>query len=125
MNDTTNFEKALEQLKTFLKKPVQDDRDSAGVIQAFEFTFEQAWKTIQKIATREGVPIGSPKKAFGFALQSGWLELEEESIWLTMIQDRNLSSHTDQQKLAKEIFHRIQAHYVTALEKLLTQIQKN
>ena len=45
MSPTHNFKKTLEELDAFLKLPIQNDRDIAGIIQAFEFTFEQCWKS--------------------------------------------------------------------------------
>lgn len=35
-----NAEAAVAKLTAFLREPVLTDRDRAGVIQAFEFTFE-------------------------------------------------------------------------------------
>ncbi len=40
---TDNFAKALARLREFAALPIANDRDRAGVIQAFEFTFEQCW----------------------------------------------------------------------------------
>ncbi len=39
MNAVTNFTKALNELKKYLALPIQNDRDRAGIIQAFEYTF--------------------------------------------------------------------------------------
>jgi hypothetical protein len=36
-----NFGKALAKLKEFVAAPIVTERDRAGIIQAFEFTFEQ------------------------------------------------------------------------------------
>jgi hypothetical protein len=73
MSPTHNFKKTLEELDAFLKLPIQNGRDVAGIIQAFEFTFEQCWKSIQKIAGAQGVEVGSPKSAFSYALQNAWI----------------------------------------------------
>ncbi len=63
MDELINFRKTLVQLKNFTSMPVQNDRDRAGIIRAFEYTFEQCWKALQKLAGKEGVEIGSPKKS--------------------------------------------------------------
>ena len=122
MNALTNFQKTLLELNKFLDLPIQNDRDRAGIIQAFEFTFEQSWKSIQKIASAEWLEAASPKKAFAVALQNGWILMPDEPRWLQMIKDRNLTSHTYEQELAKEILKRIQQDYVKMFEGLLMRL---
>ncbi|MFN3455915.1 MAG: nucleotidyltransferase substrate binding protein [Pseudobdellovibrio sp.] len=90
MKATHNFKLTLAELNKFLKIPIQNDRDIAGIIQAFEFTFEQCWKSIQKISQDHGVEIASPKMAFTFALQNKWINQQDESRWLQLLKDRNL-----------------------------------
>lgn len=118
-----NFEKAFSKLKSFHDQGVKDEMDEAGLIQAFEFTFEQAWKAIQKRATAEGVAINSPKQALSWAMGQGWLAPQEEKDWLSMLEDRNLTSHTYREETAKRIVEAIQKHYVALLGKLLSQIK--
>ena len=122
-NDLINFEKTLLQLKSFCALPIQNDRDKAGVIQAFEFTFEQCWKSIQKRAGSEGVEVGSPKRAFTFAFQNSWIQKEDEHLWLKMIQDRNLTSHTYREDIANEVLKRIQENYIPAFDNLLVRLR--
>lgn len=59
-----NFEEALSQLEEFCLNFDGYKVQRAGIIQTFEFTYEQAWKAIQKKAGAEDVQIASPKKAF-------------------------------------------------------------
>jgi nucleotidyltransferase substrate binding protein (TIGR01987 family) len=122
MDELTNFEKTLKQLKNFVALPIQNDRDKAGIIQAFEYTFEQCWKSIQKKAGHEGVQIGSPKKAFIFAFQNGWIKKENEEIWLRMLEDRNLTSHTYKEEVATEVLKRILQDYIAGFDELLSQL---
>ena len=124
MNPTHNFQKTLEELDAFLKLPIQNNRDIAGIIQAFEFTFEQCWKSIQKIAGQQGVEVGSPKSAFSYALQNSWIRLKDESFWLELLKDRNLTSHTYQEDLAKEVLNRIQNRYLRMFQELLAELEK-
>ena len=118
-----NFENTINELKLYLSIPVQNKRDVAGIIQAFEFTFEQSWKSIQKIASDQGVEVGSPKTAFSFALQNAWIESNQEQEWLQMLKDRNLTTHTYQENLALEILERIRRDYCSMFEALLKSLK--
>lgn len=124
MSPVHNFKMTLDELVKFILLPIENDRDVAGIIQAFEFTFEQAWKSIQKIAGMQGVEIGSPKAAFSFALQNAWIQTNEESKWIQLLKDRNLTSHTYQEALAQEVLGRIQRDYIGMFQSLLAELEK-
>lgn len=124
MDELINFRKTLVQLKNFTSMPVQNDRDRAGIIQAFEYTFEQCWKALQKLAGKEGVEIGSPKKAFTYALQNQMIKATDESLWLKMLEDRNLTSHTYKEDIALEVVTRISNNYIVLFEELLKNLEK-
>ena len=124
MNDHVNFKKTLDELKKYLSWPIKNERDRAGVIQAFEFTFEQSWKSIQKKALTQGVEIGNPKKAFEYALQNHWIESKDEPQWIELIKDRNLTTHTYNEDLAEDVLKRISGNYVKMLEGLLSHLLK-
>ena len=120
-----NYGAALKKLEEFSELPVKNDRDRAGIIQAFEFTFEVSWKTVQKAVEKQGLPAGSPKLAFKAAFQVGWIKESEQDIWLQMLEDRNLTTHTYKEDLALEIFSRIQKSYIPALKVLLERMEKS
>lgn len=107
-----NLNKAIKRLCEYLEKPIEDDRDKSGVIQAFEFSFELVWKTIQKKGEEAGVRVPSPRSALEYAQQAGLIDAEDEQTWLQMLEDRNLTSHTYVQELADEIFNRIRKSYL-------------
>ncbi len=123
MNPLHNFRDTLSELKAYLALPIQNDRDKAGVIQAFEFTFEQSWKAIQKVAGETGVTLANPKSAFIFAMQNGWIDPSSEPQWLELLKDRNLTTHTYQRKLANEVLSRIQRDYVNMFQGLLSHLE--
>lgn len=89
-----NLEKAMVSLHEYLKDPIITNRDRAGVIQGFEFCYELFWKAFKKIAEDHGKTPGSPKQAFSEALQIGLITPEEELLWIQIMKDRNLASHT-------------------------------
>jgi nucleotidyltransferase substrate binding protein (TIGR01987 family) len=120
-----NFSSALSQLTTYLSTPVIDDRDRAGVIQAFEFCYELAWKTLKKLAETKGLEAPTPIDAFQAGFQMQLITEAEHSVWLEMKQSRNLTSHTYKQELALTVFDEIQSKYHKALTELEQRFQKH
>lgn len=116
------FQKALQQLEKAIHSAQDgDELKRDGVIQRFEFTFELMWKTFEVIETKLGKTILSPRHALQEAFR---LHLfEEEKIFLRMLEDRNLSSHTYQENLAKEIFERIEKDYLSQFSLVLKNIE--
>lgn len=108
----SNCHKTLQKLIEFLaiSENINQDYTRAAVIQAFEFTFEVYWKTFQKLGQAEGLSIASPKAAFLYGYQAGIIK--NESAWLNILKDRNLTTHTYHDMLAKEIYARIKAEYL-------------
>lgn len=48
-----NYEKAFSQLSRFMEKENLNEMEEQGLIQAFEYTFELAWKTLQDFFGRK------------------------------------------------------------------------
>ncbi len=119
-----NFQATLKSLIEFNAEPIANDRDKAGIIQAFEFTFEQCWKAIQQEASDQGVTVGSPKSAFTFALQNALIASSEEKIWLEMLEDRNLTTHTYKKELADQVLSRISSKYIRAFSSLFEKLSQ-
>lgn len=98
--------RAIDRLEEVLQVP--EDQTSYvkdASIQRFEFVFELFWKCLKKICFFEGFEVNSPRSSFKKAFSLNLLQ--EESLWLQMIEDRNRTSHTYQEELAEEIYHRI------------------
>jgi nucleotidyltransferase substrate binding protein (TIGR01987 family) len=119
-----NFGRALGKLELFLATPIVDERDKAGIIQAFEYCFELCWKSIQKMVVEHNKTVGSPKQAFQAAFELGWIREREQGFWVEMANDRNLTSHTYKETLAEEVLGRIQAAHVLHLRGLLETLKK-
>lgn len=113
------WEKALTTLREIVSEDETDIvRDAA--IKRFEYNFELAWKVIKRLANQEGVECNSPKSAFKEALRLDWIE--DDDIWLEMLSDRNLSTHTYQESTAEAIYHRIPGYY-EELERLYHKLK--
>ena len=108
-----NAQAALAKLTAFVSEPATTERDRAGVIQAFEFTFEATWKLLKYVAEHEGLEAESPKRAVTAAFKLGLLQ--DENLWLSMLQDRNLTTHVYHSQLADRIFTAISTRYAAAL----------
>jgi nucleotidyltransferase substrate binding protein (TIGR01987 family) len=115
-NSVNNLEAAYAKLDEYLALPIENDRDRSGIIKAFEFTFELAWKTFQKIAIDEGLEAGGPKSSLKQAFKLNIITNDQESIWLQMLEDRNLMSRTYRDKLSKTVVERIQSQYKDAIK---------
>jgi nucleotidyltransferase substrate binding protein (TIGR01987 family) len=114
---TENFGKALSRLREFAAMPIANDRDRAGIIQAFEFTFEQCWKAFQQIASAQGIVAVSPRQALQAGLQLGLIDAVDEEKWLEMLHDRNMTSHLYQESVAGEIAQRVVGQYLALLDR--------
>jgi nucleotidyltransferase substrate binding protein (TIGR01987 family) len=116
-----NFQYALQSLEEALADPVVKQRDVAGVIQNFEFNFELSWKLLQRYLKHEGQNPKTPRETFSMAY--GAQIIQNEKAWLKMIEDRNLSVHTYNKKLAREMLGRIQKEYLKEFQNLMALIQ--
>jgi len=107
-----NLERAMAELESYVAIPIVNRRDKAGLIQAFEFTFELFWKLFQKLAPEAGIDAASPREALVAGVKLHLVSGEESGAWAQMLRDRNLSSHTYNAPLADEIVQRLLADYL-------------
>jgi nucleotidyltransferase substrate binding protein (TIGR01987 family) len=87
------------------------DLEQQGLIQAFEFTHELAWKTLKDFLESKGVQnIYGSKVATRQAFAAGLIG--DGEVWMAMIESRNQTSHTYNEDLADEIATSILTQYV-------------
>ena len=110
-----NFSNALERLEEAVNE-AQTELEIDGAIQRFEFTFEQAWKSIKKFLEDEGIICRSPKSCLKEAYAVGFIN--NEQIWLKMLTDRNRSVHIYDMETSREVFENIKRFYVQELKAL-------
>ncbi len=103
----------LENVLTRLNESLQFDLSQPLVvdacIQRFVFCIELTWKTLKKSLAIEGIEANTPRECIQQAYSIHWIN--DESAWLSMLKDRNLTSHTYKEDLALEIYHRLPLHY--------------
>ena len=110
-------EQALERLHEGTVKERLTEMERDGLIQRFEFAFEIMWKCGKDyLLDREGLEAASPKKVIRTLREVGLFSDEEAEAALKMADDRNLTAHTYDEKLAVELAERIMDY-----EKLLAE----
>ncbi len=115
-------EKALRALKIALDKPMEEDRTNVdATIQRFEFSIELFWKLLKRILATKGVEKQYPRDVIQQAYAGSLID--NETLWLSMLQDRNLSSHTYNEDLAMEIYANIKTYY-PELKKVVDSLKK-
>lgn len=92
-----------------LASPTDVGRDAA--VQRFEFTVEAVWKAAQALLLEShGVDAASPKSVARSSHEVGLLAEADARIVIEPIDDRNLTSHTYDEALARLIFGRLGGH---------------
>ena len=120
-NKNANFCQAVKRLNEAniaYRRHSDDDIYQDALIKRFEFTFELGWKSLREFLLAQGyrLEIPSPKGVFAFAYQEGILQ--DEALWLDMLESRNLTSHDYGRELSKEIADKISNRFCKALSDL-------
>ena len=115
-----DFTKALSQLEEGVLI-ANTNLEIDGTIQRFEFCLELLWKTLKIFLENEGIQCKSPKSTIKEAFQ--FQLIQDEEIWLEILEDRNLTSHIYDEKESREIFNRIKNHYVTEFNQVLQKLK--
>lgn len=124
---TATFEKALQTLEAGLLDPELNNnvllRD--GIIQRFEYTFELAWKMIQRVLRflghSEQEKLMSKKDIFRLAAQKGLLDSPED--WFIFLEARNETVHMYNPDVADHVFN-VARTFPTQARELLTKLKQ-
>ena len=90
--------------------------EEQGLIQAFEFTHELAWNTLKDFLEARGTTVkiygsrDATREAFAAEL------IKNGEAWMKMIEHRNETSHTYNEKIANAIVEAILTRYVKEFE---------
>lgn len=96
--------------------------EEQGLIQAFEYTHELAWNTLKDFLENMGVqPLYGSKDTTREAYKRGLIE--DGNFWMEMIKSRNLTSHTYNQDVAREIAEAVRERYHSAFRRLLEKLE--
>ena len=122
-----NFNKAFAQLAkaaALAEQRTLTDLEQQGLIQAFEFTHELAWKTLKDYLALTGSTArlhgsrDATREAFSLGL------LHDGNAWMRMIDHRNETTHTYDEKTANEIAAAILNSYVAEFGKVQAELER-
>ena len=118
-----NFNKAFDQLSRFVSKQHLNEMEEQGLIKAFEYTYELAWKTLQDLLKEKGyLHIVGPKPVITQSFQDGYIA--DGKAWLVMHTARNLTSHSYDEETAREIIREIQLRFFKLFQQLKSRLEK-
>ena len=109
-----NFEKAFLFFEQACKQKSYSQLEAAGLVQCFEFTFELAWKTLKDFLTEQAFIVQSPRETIKQAFASDYLK--DGHTWIQMLEQRNLLSHTYNEKQAQAATNLIRESYYPAIQ---------
>jgi len=117
----SSYQRALQRLDEALAEANPNEYVYDAVIKRFEFTYELAWKLMKGyIEYQGGEEARFARDVFREAFANGLVQNGE--VWLQMMKDRNLSSHTYDEEEAREIYERVKRDYREHFIKLLLRI---
>lgn len=117
-----HFEKAYAELDEACQKETYSKLERGGLIQAFEFTFELAWKTLQDLLQTRGYDTRGPRPVIEQAFQDGIIE--DGETWMKMLRSRNLTTHTYHEQTAQGIADSIKSHYWPLIGQLIKKLHQ-
>lgn len=112
------FKKAYLKLKEFVDTDNGTEKDRGAIINAYQYTFELFWKTLQKYLQQlemldELGPGNTIRTAFQYQI------IDNGSTYMSMLKNRNLITHTYKEDVAEEIYTRIKEEYIEELENFI------
>ncbi len=118
-----NFNKAFESLRKYTQQTDLNELEKQGVIKAFEYNYELAWKTLQDLFKYEYgyTDIKGPKKVIRQALADKIINNGE--TWMEMINSRNITTHTYDKETANEIVFEIKNSYIVLFQELKIKLE--
>lgn len=107
---------ALQRFEEIMKHPDLDKFDYMhdAAIQRFEFCIEIYWRVLKKILAYEKVETTTLRDVLCKAYQFEFIN--DESIWLSILDDKNRSSHVYKESEAERIFQNL-ARYLPVMMK--------
>ena len=106
-----------------LKKDITDDIIIDGIIQRFEFTFEQSWKVMKSYLEEQGIIDESISPRSTIKIAHKHKIILDGEIWIEMMLDRNRTSYMYDETIARKIVERIRKSNITEFSNLKVFLQ--
>jgi len=123
-----NYIRALARLELYVAKETLSELEEPGFIQTFEIVSELAWNTIKDFyedqgsdAISETLGMQGSKDAIRLAFQRGLIS--DAKAWFRLLKDRNLTSHTYHEELAKNVAENIRNEYIVLFRELAATLK--
>jgi nucleotidyltransferase substrate binding protein (TIGR01987 family) len=118
----SSYQRSLAQLTKFIEHKPFNELEELGLIQSFKCTHDLAWKLLKDFLNDRGNhDIYDSRETTRAAFNLGLIDKGE--VWMEMIQDRDRTSHTYNQEIAKEIATHITEHFFERFIALKTKMQ--
>ena len=120
MNLKKAYDRLLEVSKLYDGKDIIRD----SLIQRFEFTYELTHKTLREFMKYLGVTLENsfPRTIYKKAYVNNLIS--NDKVWISLLEDRNSTSHIYNENLVDEIANRIVQEYVDAIGELVNNLEK-
>lgn len=106
LRETADFVKQNELTKFYIM----------ALVQAFEMSFELAWKTMKDYLEYDGIIADSPRTTIKEAFSSRLIN--DGQRWIEMMEARNKTSYTYKEEFAKEVAEEILNVYIPLIQEL-------
>lgn len=117
-----NYQKALARLNEAVNEAEPTEYVYDSVIKRFEFVYELSWRLMKvMIEYKGGSEPKFPRDVFREAFAGGFIQNGE--VWLEMMKDRNLTSHTYNDEHAEAVYDRVKSIYMLHFQTLLAFVK--
>jgi nucleotidyltransferase substrate binding protein (TIGR01987 family) len=112
-----NLRKANSSLHEAASAQPRTDIVVAAIIKNFEFNYELSWKSMRRLLEHHGIPTSTPRQSIAESYRKQFIQ--HETVWLSMIEDRNLTVHTYDEAFARQMADRICNSYLFVFDDFL------
>ena len=100
-----NWGAALTRLEEAIAKPDEGMEKRDITILRFLLVYELSWKTLKRFLAYVEIEVRNPRDTMKYAFQQQWID--DEDLWLSMAENRNLVAHTYDEKRAIQVYEDI------------------
>lgn len=122
-----NYSNACKRFSHIVEQEEQYNEDGYGdiyldvAVKRFEFTFEMSWKACKRALDYLGYSCKSPRECLKEAFTHKMIT--EESVWLEMLEQRNLSAHIYDELSIDEIKNDLR-NYLKSFKELIDNLNE-